>query len=164
MQLRSKKSAYVPVDDEFDEEVFQPVKRAKKTPLFMELLRPIKENRKKAAAENDMISDDEFNEFRSSRWHLSKLFINQARSKQLNPISPSMDQPITPIIRDFQEQVFQEAQQAVRHPSASSATPDHLKYKLQRLLMLRMSQLRLNFRKMCRLFKHGHMRCLHLIY
>ncbi|SDM99806.1 DNA segregation ATPase FtsK/SpoIIIE, S-DNA-T family [Paenibacillus sp. yr247] len=114
-----KKTSYVPVDDEFDEEVFQPVKRVKKTPLFMELLRPIKENRKKSAAgESDSI-DDEF--FENS--DAPEQVVYKPSDKRDETGLPSEDQPVTPIIRDFQEQVFQEAQQAVIHPSGASTTP-----------------------------------------
>ncbi|MGO4272944.1 DNA translocase FtsK, partial [Paenibacillus sp. TAF58] len=114
---KAKKSSYVPVDDEFDEEVFQPVKRAKKTPLFMELLRPNKENRKKAAVENHS-NTDELNDLDAADETEQVLY--KSNSKQAAEAdSPSIDQPITPIIRDFQEQVFQEAQQAVKHPAAS---------------------------------------------
>lgn len=118
---KAKKSSYVPVDDEFDEEVFQPVKRAKKTPLFMELLRPNKESRKKAAAENNS-NTDELNDLDAADVIEQVLYKSNAK-QAVESDSPSMDQPITPIIRDFQEQVFQEAQQAVKHPAASSTAP-----------------------------------------
>lgn len=115
---KAKKSSYVPVDDEFDEEVFQPVKRAKKTPLFMELLRPNKESRKRAAVENNS-NADELNDLDGADETEQVLYKSSAK-QAVDSDSPSTDQPITPIIRDFQEQVFQEAQQAVKHPAASS--------------------------------------------
>ncbi|MDQ0876379.1 S-DNA-T family DNA segregation ATPase FtsK/SpoIIIE [Paenibacillus sp. V4I3] len=118
---KAKKSSYVPVDDEFDEEVFQPVKRAKKTPLFMELLRPNKENRKKAEVENNSNADD-LNDLGAADETEQVLYKSSAKQAAESD-SPSTDQPITPIIRDFQEQVFQEAQQAVKHPAASSTAP-----------------------------------------
>lgn len=122
-----KKPSYVPVDDEFDEEVFQPVKRAKKTPLFMELLRPIKEGRKKtAAAQND---SDEFNE--SEETIAAEQVVYKSAEKQAaDPELPTMDQPITPIIRDFQEHVFQEAQQ-VGHSVSSSSAASATKVKVE---------------------------------
>ncbi|MDF2644681.1 MAG: translocase FtsK [Paenibacillus sp.] len=118
---KAKKSSYVPVDDEFDEEVFQPVKRAKKTPLFMELLRPNKESRKKTAVESNSNSD-ELNDLDAADETEQVLYKSSAKQAAESD-SPSTDQPITPIIRDFQEQVFQEAKQAVKHPAASSTAP-----------------------------------------
>lgn len=120
---KMKKPAYVPVDDEFDEEVFQPVKRAKKTPLFMELLRPIKENRKKSAPrERDDIEDN------SSNGEVDVVGEEVVYSNTVHPTAEPIHNPGeptgAPIIRDFQEQVIQEAQQVVRPavPSVSNST------------------------------------------
>ncbi|UKS29828.1 DNA translocase FtsK [Paenibacillus sp. HWE-109] len=121
-ERKTKKPTYVPVDDEFDEEVFQPVKKAKKSPLFMELLRPIKEGRKKAAVrESDVSDDNELNDLDSTETAEKVVYkSNEARAES---VPMDEDVPVTPIIRDFQEQVFQEAQQAVAQPAAIPITP-----------------------------------------
>lgn len=111
-----KKPAYVPVDDEFDEEVFQPVKRAKKTPLFMELLRPIKENRKKSAARERDDIEDNLSTSEAEVVHEEVVYSNTVHPTA-EAIHNTDEQAGAPIIRDFQEQVIQEAQQVVR-PSA----------------------------------------------
>jgi len=107
---RVKKPAYVPVDDEFDEEVFQPVKRAKKTPLFMELLRPVKEGRKKKP---EASIDDEGEQIPAGAVEKVVYQAEQADRNEEPVFAKDQrdDQPFTPIIRDFQEQVYQEAQQ-----------------------------------------------------
>ncbi|MFC5448402.1 FtsK/SpoIIIE family DNA translocase [Paenibacillus aestuarii] len=106
---RMKKPAYVPVDDEFDEEVLRPVKRAKKAPLFMELLRPVKEGRKKPEVDKD----DEDEQSPSDATEKVVYQAEQADRDEAPGIAMDQreDQPVTPIIRDFQEQVYQEAQQ-----------------------------------------------------
>lgn len=109
---KPKKSTYVPVDDEFDEEVFQPIKRAKKSPLFMELLRPIKEHRKKSAKNQDEI-DDNISTTDEVELQEEVVYSNPI-PPVVEPIPHSGEQPGAPIIRDFQEQVMQESQQAVR--------------------------------------------------
>lgn len=115
---RTKKASYVPVDDEFDEEVFQPVKRVKKTPLILELLKPIKENFNKTGAkshsEEEQFSEDE---------EAVEQVVYKTDEKLVETAFESVDQPVTPIIRDFQEQVYQEAQQVVRQPSAQPQPP-----------------------------------------
>ncbi|MEC0231505.1 DNA translocase FtsK [Paenibacillus alba] len=117
-ERKAKKSVYVPVDDEFDEEVFQPVKRTKKSPILMELLRPIKEGRKKSAAkENESEMDTDLNEANDEG--VEEKVVYQTPGAQAESAAEHEDQPVTPIIRDFQEQVFQEAQQVVK-PSAAS--------------------------------------------
>ncbi|MFD0698322.1 DNA translocase FtsK [Paenibacillus sp. GCM10027628] len=112
---RVKKQSYVPVDDEFDEEVFQPVKRSKKAPLFMELLRPVKEGRKKASTDHFEDEDDASVNVVGA----AEKVVYQAESEHdsLEAVGKQEEQPVTPIIRDFQEQVFQEAQ--VAKPQAS---------------------------------------------
>ncbi|MEC0265207.1 DNA translocase FtsK [Paenibacillus anseongense] len=115
-----KRQAYVPVDDEFDEEVFQPVKR-KKSPLIMELLRPIKEGRKKATAAASDENEDEF-VHNAEETEASEEVVYKSNEVPSAAEIPSEDQPVTPIIRDFQEQVFQEAQQSAKPVSAASIT------------------------------------------
>ncbi|BFT73011.1 DNA translocase FtsK [Paenibacillus sp. P36] len=115
-----KRQAYVPVDDEFDEEVFQPVKR-KKSPLLMELLRPIKEGRKKATAAANDENEDEF-VHNAEETEASEEVVYKSNEVRSAVEIPAEDQPVTPIIRDFQEQVFQEAQQSVKPVSAASTT------------------------------------------
>lgn len=111
-----KKTAYVPVDDEFDEEVFQPVKRAKRAPLFMELLRPLKENRKKSTARERDDLEDNLSASDAEDAPEEVVYSNTVHPTA-EPIHNSGEQSGAPIIRDFQEQVIQEAQQVVR-PSA----------------------------------------------
>ncbi|KRE83132.1 cell division protein FtsK [Paenibacillus sp. Soil766] len=113
-----KKPAYVPVDDEFDEEVFQPVKRAKRTPLFMELLRPIKENRKKSAARERDDIEDNLSVAEAEESGEEVVYSNNEHPTA-EPLHNTGEPLGAPIIRDFQEQVIQEAQQVVR-PAASS--------------------------------------------
>jgi DNA segregation ATPase FtsK/SpoIIIE, S-DNA-T family len=110
---RAKKSSYVPVDDEFDEEVFQPIKRSKKASNFMELLRPDKEGRKKQASAP---IDDEDNTYISmDEAGTSEKLVYQADANESPHLAGVQDdQPVTPIIRDFQEQVYQESQQVVK--------------------------------------------------
>ncbi|MDR6552756.1 DNA translocase FtsK [Paenibacillus qinlingensis] len=116
---KAKKPAYVPIDDEFDEEVFQPVKKAKKSPLFMELLRPIKESRKKAAAREQDDIEDPLSSSEDEVIEEEVVYSNTVQ-QTAEPIHNAGEQPGAPIIRDFQEQVIQEAQQAVR-PSVTPA-------------------------------------------
>lgn len=122
-----KKPAYVPVDDEFDEEVFQPVKKAKKSPLFMELLRPIKENRKKAAAREQDDIEDNLSDGEAEVVGEEVVYSNPA-DPIVEPIHNAGDPTGAPIIRDFQEQVIQEAQHIVRPtvplvPNSPTAVP-----------------------------------------
>ncbi|MBP1961047.1 DNA translocase FtsK [Paenibacillus aceris] len=114
-----KKTAYVPIDDEFDEEVFQPVNR-KKSPLIMELLRPIKEGRKKATtALNDENEDELLHN--ADETDVSEQVVYKTNDARAAADHANEDLPITPIIRDFQEQVFQEAQQSIK-PTAANPT------------------------------------------
>ncbi|MGG1520174.1 DNA translocase FtsK [Paenibacillus oryzisoli] len=125
---RAKKPVYVPVDDEFDEEVFQPVKRAKKTPLFMELIKPIKEGRKKKVAvsagsheDEDDLDEQSTNESPSAKEEV----VYKVAGDEREPEAPQVAAPsLDPIIRDFQEQVMQDIQQAERtQPSSPAAVP-----------------------------------------
>ncbi|WNR46704.1 FtsK/SpoIIIE family DNA translocase [Paenibacillus roseipurpureus] len=119
----AKKSTYVPIDDEFDEEVFQPVKRTKRAaPLFMELLRPIKENRKKHSA---VARDDVEVETQPSDEAQEEVVYSTQVPSSIDHYETEGEQP-APIIRDFQEQVMQESQHAGKSPegtATSSPTP-----------------------------------------
>ncbi|MBD0380295.1 DNA translocase FtsK [Paenibacillus sedimenti] len=129
---RTKKSSYVPVDDEFDEEVFQPVKRSKKAPLFMELLRPVKEGRKKPAPPD---LDDE-DDMAINGVGAAEKVVYQAESDKgsLEAVHQQDDQPVTPIIRDFQEQVYQEAQQVAKPSSVQPTVTPASKAKVTEAL------------------------------
>ncbi|NEW05608.1 DNA translocase FtsK [Paenibacillus sp. SYP-B3998] len=115
---RAKKSSYVPVDDEFDEEVFQPVKRSRKAPIFMELLRPIKEGLKKSTG-TQLVNEEKSIVHEEGS---AEKTVYRVESED-NPVVHGSQQdelPITPIIRDFQEQVYQEAQQVAKPLSVQS--------------------------------------------
>lgn len=105
-----KKPAFVPMDDDFDEEVFRPAGRTKKAPLFMQLLQPVKETKKKRAARNQ--DEEEENPIHPGIMEEEEKVVYQADRLPNETIaeSPSENEPVIPIIRDFQEQVHQEAQ------------------------------------------------------
>lgn len=134
------KNVFVPVDDEFDEESFEPVPKAKKAPLFMQLLQPIKDARKgKAAGQPDEAPIPEPDEEEAAEQVVYKAPApsRTKRQPQATPASLQQqpdeheEQPVIPIIRDFQEQVQQEAQltppisavQAVKPASRPAAKP-----------------------------------------
>ncbi|MDD9270348.1 DNA translocase FtsK [Paenibacillus sp. GCM10023248] len=124
-EKKVRKPAYVPVDDEFDEEVFQPVKKAKKSPLFMELLRPIKEGRKKRETAPVDEQDDDFQHATDDEAAEQVVYKSGTVQAADDLAGDEGELPVTPIIRDFQEQVFQEAQQTVKPAAAPplSAVP-----------------------------------------
>ncbi|UJF35396.1 FtsK/SpoIIIE family DNA translocase [Paenibacillus hexagrammi] len=118
---KNKKAAYVPVDDEFDEEIFQPVKRQRKNPLFMELLKPIKEAKKNKTASNAKGEED----IQAAEENGDSQVVYQANqsSASNHDENAAHEQPVTPIIRDFQEHVYQEAQQSIQQEQQVTAEP-----------------------------------------
>ncbi|MCD1257757.1 DNA translocase FtsK [Paenibacillus athensensis] len=128
------KPAFVPMDDdEFDEESFEPVPKAKKSPLFMQLLQPLKEARKGKAAERQAEApspEPDEEEAEEQVVYKAPAPVRTKRQPQAaaapapaqQPDETGDDQqPVIPIIRDFQEQVQQELQMAPPAPAAVQA-------------------------------------------
>jgi S-DNA-T family DNA segregation ATPase FtsK/SpoIIIE len=105
---------YVPVDDEFDEEAFTPVKKAKKSPLFMQLLQPQKKVPKAVVAADDGDEDESFVEAVPTEQVVFRAHDLPAANVESEDTNLN---PTIPVIRDFQERVKQEIQQTIVAPS-----------------------------------------------
>ncbi len=108
-----KPDVYVPMDDEFDEETFKPVtKRAKKSPIFMQLLQTPKN---KANAQNE--NDDDHAMYEPAH---EQVLYKADPHKEMSDSQLEEEHSAIPVIRDFQEQVHREVQHTDAKPKASS--------------------------------------------
>jgi S-DNA-T family DNA segregation ATPase FtsK/SpoIIIE len=115
MSRTKKMDPYMPMDDDFDEESFMPV-RNKKPTLFTQLLQPSSNNRKRNGTVPQ--DDDNMSEVAMSSGKNTEKVVYQTKEPE---------EPIIPVIRDFQEQIEQEVQvpmakiQKTAYPQNSAA-------------------------------------------
>ncbi|MBP1991275.1 FtsK/SpoIIIE family DNA translocase [Paenibacillus eucommiae] len=130
--------AYIPQDDDFDEEILIPASRNKKMPLLTQLLQS---GRSRKAPVAEALSEQE--EF-AAEPPVEKVVYKVPSTPVLSESKPDQEELSNiPVIRDFQEQVHQEVQQvhtppkkitlpqsvAIQDPADGETEPESLEFQ-----------------------------------
>jgi S-DNA-T family DNA segregation ATPase FtsK/SpoIIIE len=109
--IKTKKiDPYMPMDDDFDEEAFMPTRKNKKPALFTQLLQPTSTSRKRTEAA--MEEEDDTDAAILGQGKVAEKVVYQAKESAglSGAMHDHIEEPVIPVIRDFQEQIHQEVQ------------------------------------------------------
>jgi S-DNA-T family DNA segregation ATPase FtsK/SpoIIIE len=118
---------YIYEDEEFDEETYKPERKpSRKKSLFLELLKPAEGKPTKKKAPDKEKPADDYGQEADKEDHIPEVFEEEVTVYKLDHRDSSeQEEPIIPVIRDFQEQVKQEEKGTLEVASADSPEQPH---------------------------------------